>query len=104
MPDRDVHKLHVIAPSRHAARGGGAGDQAFRGHRRAGGSGADREFNTLINDGLRVYQERELGGSGAGRAGRKPEFYSTSPATKVRALARICAVGGSRVLRDSACI
>jgi hypothetical protein len=62
MPDRDMHKLCVIAPSR----------QSKRSHR------LDGEYNKLINDGLRVCQEREQGGSD-GAAWRRPEFYAMSP-------------------------
>jgi hypothetical protein len=63
--DRDMQKLHVIAPSLHGKRQ----------HK------PSREYNKLINDGLRVYQEREQGGSAGGRGGtRQPEFYSMSPA------------------------
>jgi hypothetical protein len=63
MPDRDMHKLCVIAPSRHSKRSS---------HR------LDGDYNKLINDGLKVCQERELGGSDSA-TWRRPEFYAMSP-------------------------
>jgi hypothetical protein len=75
LPDRDIHKLCVIAPGRVAGGNGFGGGARGATSRPWGG-----EYSSLINDGLRVYQERESGRA-PGKASRKPEFYSTSPAT-----------------------
>lgn len=81
LSDRDVHKLRVIAPSAH--------NPAVLPHRDGETVSSEREYSSLITDGLRVLQEQERGGRGSGKAaprgiaGRRPEFHGgSSPVTR----------------------